>query len=271
MPLRLAAKDKKISMGYYAGIDIGSLTCEAAIVEEAGQVLASEIVLTGARSRAAIERALSGALEQVHLRREDLAALIATGYGRDRVEGRTRSVTEITCHARGAFHLFPGTRLVLDVGGQDCKAIRLDRDGRVLDFAMNDKCAAGTGRFFEVMARALEVDLDDLGGLALRATRILPLSNVCTVFAESEVVSLVAQEESVENIAAGLCGAAAERVRSLAQRVGVAEEVTATGGAAKNVGFVRALERLLGVPVNVPAEPQIVGALGAALMGREGN
>jgi len=251
-----------LNMNYYAGIDIGSLTCEAVIVDGAGQVLASETVLTGARSRMASERALNRALEQAGIRREDLTTLIATGYGRDRVEGRTRSVTEITCHARGAVHLFPRTRLVLDVGGQDCKAIRLDLDGRVLDFAMNDKCAAGTGRFFEVMARALEVDLDDLGGLALRASKTLSLSSVCTVFAESEVVSLVAQEESVENIAAGLCRAAAERVRTLAQRVGVAEEVTATGGVARNVGFLRAVEKLLGVPVNVPEDPQIVGALG---------
>ncbi|MBI2301025.1 MAG: 2-hydroxyglutaryl-CoA dehydratase [Armatimonadetes bacterium] len=256
-------------MGYYAGLDLGSLTCEAVILDANGTVLAGEVVLTGARSRAAGERALSAALATAGLRGDDLAALVCTGYGRERIETRTSAVTEITCHALGAHHLYPGTRLVLDVGGQDCKAVRLGDDGRVADFAMNDKCAAGTGRFFEVMARALEIDLDDLGPLALEATRELALSSVCTVFAESEVVSLVAHDEPVPNIAAGLCAAAAERVCGLARRVGLAEEVTLTGGGGLNVGLVRAIEQRLGRTVNVPERPQHVGALGAALMGRE--
>jgi predicted CoA-substrate-specific enzyme activase len=228
------------------------------------------VVPTGARSRAAAEKTLSGALAQIALGKGDLGALVSTGYGRNVVEGRTRSVSEITCHARGALALFPGTRLVLDVGGQDSKAIRIAADGRVTDFAMNDKCAAGTGRFFEVMARALEIDLDDLGPRALASKKGLSLSSVCTVFAESEVVGMVARGETVEDIAAALCAVASEKVTALAHRVGVEAPVTVTGGVPKNVGFRRALEAHLGLKVNLPQEPQIVGALGAALIGLEG-
>jgi predicted CoA-substrate-specific enzyme activase len=256
-------------MAYFAGVDIGSLTCDVAVLDGGGGLVAHEVVLTGARSRVAVERALSGALDRLGIAREGLASMVATGYGRERVDGRSASLTEITCHARGAHHLFPGTQLVIDVGGQDCKAIRVDDYGRVADFAMNDKCAAGTGRFFEVMARALEIDLDELGPLALRATKPVALSSVCTVFAESEVVGLVAGDEAPENIAAGLCRAAAEKVRALVHRVGLASEVTVTGGGALNVGFRAAVEELLGCTLNVPAQPQLVGALGAALLGRE--
>ena len=254
-------------MKFTAGIDIGSLTCDAVVIDEEGQVLASEIVPTGARIWASIERTLDAVLQKTGLEREDLAALVSTGYGRDSVECRTGSVTEISCHARGAEHLLPGTRLVLDVGGQDTKAILLDGKGAILDFAMNDKCAAGTGRFFEVMARALEIDLDDVGTLACRASKRISISSVCTVFAESEVISLVSHGESAENILAGLCWAAAERVKKLAQQVGITEPVTLTGGGARNIGLSKALEELLGVEIRIPEEPQIVGALGAALIG----
>jgi len=279
-----------VRMGHFAGVDIGALTCDVVILDETRRVAASEIVLTGARARTATQLALNSALAKAGVSGEQLGALVATGYGREGVAGRTRSVTEITCHARGAFHLFPHTRLVLDVGGQDCKAIALDGGGRVIDFAMNDKCAAGTGRFFEMMAHALEVDLDDFGALALQASKRVRISSVCTVFAESEVVSLVAEGEPVENILAGLCRAAAERVSKLAQQVGPAAQaagllpstalgtgrsprrhVALTGGVAKNVGFRSALEELLGVKVEVPEEPQLVGALGAALLAASGD
>jgi predicted CoA-substrate-specific enzyme activase len=213
--------------------------------------------------------AYKSAAEQAGLEKGDVKSLISTGYGREQVEGRLKSVTEISCHARGACFIYPGTRLILDIGGQDSKAIRVNEGGQVLDFAMNDKCAAGTGRFFEVMARALEIDLEDFGELAASSTKNLSISSMCTVFAESEVVSLVARGEKVEDIVAGLCKAVAERTRSLAQRVGIAPQVTMTGGVAKNLGVVRALEGLLGHTFNIPAEPQIVGALGAALFARE--
>jgi len=256
-------------MKYFAGIDIGSLTCDAVVIDEEARILASAIVLTGARSRNAIDTAYGKAVEEAGLAREDISGLISTGYGRDQVEGRQKSITEISCHARGAHFLFPSTCLILDIGGQDSKTIRVGDGGRVMDFAMNDKCAAGTGRFFEVMARALEIDLDDLGALAAKSTKNLSISSMCTVFAESEVVSLVARGEKVQDIVAGLCRAVAERTRALAQRVGVAPEVTMTGGVAKNLGVVKALEELLEHKFNIPEEPQIVGALGAALYARE--
>ncbi len=259
----------QVDKRHFAGIDIGSLTCDAVVVDDAGKLAAFEVVPTGARSRVAGEKALAAALERAKIGRDELAGLVSTGYGREMVEGRYRAVSEITCHARGALALFPGTRLVLDIGGQDSKAIRIGPDGRVRDFAMNDKCAAGTGRFFDVMARALEIDLDDLGARALRSTKPLGLSSVCTVFAESEVVGMVARGETVEDIAAALCAVAADKVVALAHRVGIENPVTVTGGVPKNVGFLRALEKQLGVKVNVPQEPQIVGALGAALIGAE--
>jgi predicted CoA-substrate-specific enzyme activase len=254
---------------YFAGIDIGSLTCDAVIIDDTGRIAAYEVALTGARSRAAGEKALAAALERLGIAKGDLAGLVSTGYGRELVDGRTRALSEITCHARGALRLFPETRLVLDIGGQDSKAIRIAPDGRVRDFAMNDKCAAGTGRFFEVMARALEIDLDDIGPRALEAKKPMGLSSVCTVFAESEVVGMVARGETVEDIAAALCAVSAEKVVALAHRVGIESPVTVTGGVPKNIGFLRALEKQLNLKVNLPEEPQIVGALGAALMALE--
>jgi predicted CoA-substrate-specific enzyme activase len=256
-------------MNYFAGVDIGSLTCDAVIIDESAQIVSSAIVLTGARSRNAIETAYKAALDAANLSRDRIAGLVSTGYGREQVQERLKSVTEISCHARGATFLFPKTRLILDIGGQDSKAIRVDENGHVMDFAMNDKCAAGTGRFFEVMARALEIDLEDMGALAARSTKRLSISSMCTVFAESEVVSLVARGEHVEDIISGLCRAVAERTRALAQRVGIAPQVTMTGGVAKNRGVVAALEELIGHAFNIPDEPQIAGALGAALYARE--
>ena len=262
-------KGERFIMKYFAGIDIGSLTCDAVIIDESANIISSAIVLTGARSRNAIENAYGEALDSADLNGDQVVSLISTGYGREQVEQRLKSVTEISCHARGAYHLFPQTRLIVDIGGQDSKAVRVNDNGQVLDFAMNDKCAAGTGRFFEVMARALEIDLDDLGELATHSTKGLSISSMCTVFAESEVVSLVARGEHVQDIVAGLCRAVAERTRALAQRVGISPEVTMTGGVAKNLGVVRALEELIGHEFNTPDEPQIVGALGAALFARE--
>jgi predicted CoA-substrate-specific enzyme activase len=178
-------------------------------------------------------------------------------------------ITEITCHARGAFFVHPETRTVIDIGGQDSKVIRLDGQGRNVDFQMNDKCAAGTGRFLEVMAHALEVNLEDLGGLSLSAQRTIQISSMCTVFAESEVVSLIAENQPKEVIIRGLHDAIADRILGLVRRVGVEEKVTLTGGVAKNEGVVRALEERLAVRLFVPPEPQIIGALGAALLARE--
>jgi predicted CoA-substrate-specific enzyme activase len=256
-------------MEYWAGIDVGSLTTEVVIIDSDRVIVASSIVPTGARSTRAVEEAMTRALTDAQIAKTDLASVVSTGYGRENVEGREKDVTEITCHARGAHFLFPTTQFVLDVGGQDSKAISLDGEGRVADFAMNDKCAAGTGRFLEVMARALEIELEDMGDLAAQATRELTISSMCTVFAESEVISLLSRGETVPDIVAGLSRAISERIRSMAQRVGIRGEVTMTGGVAKNLAVVRALEEVCGRKFNIPSEPQIVGALGAALIARQ--
>lgn len=256
-------------MSYFGGIDIGSLSCDAVIIDGDGAMIASAVVPTGANNQTAIATVTQAVLDAAGLKDSDLTALTSTGYGRENVKKRTKSVTEITCHAKGAHRLFPNTRLVIDIGGQDSKSIGLSPTGKVMDFAMNDKCAAGTGRFLEVMARTLEVELDDLGRLAGQSDEELAISSMCTVFAESEVVSLVSQGQSVPNIVQGLSRAIAQRTFSLARRVGLNSEVTMTGGVAKNSGVVKALELLLELPINIPEEPQIVGALGAALLARQ--
>jgi len=250
-----------------AGMDIGSITAETVILQD-NQMLSSSIVPTGANSRTAAERSLAAALKQASLRQEDLAAIVTTGYGRASFPSATKMITEITCHARGAFFVHPETRTVIDIGGQDSKVIRLDKQGRNVDFQMNDKCAAGTGRFLEVMARALEVKLEDLGRLSRSAQRTIKISSMCTVFAESEVVSLIADNQPKEVIIRGLHEAIADRILGMIRRVGVEEKVTLTGGVAKNEGVVQALEERLEVKVFVPPEPQIIGALGAALLAR---
>jgi predicted CoA-substrate-specific enzyme activase len=248
-----------------AGIDVGSVSAEAVIWQD-GRALATSIVATGASSRRAAERALETALETSGLRRGDIDYIVATGYGRAAVDYANRQITEITCHARGAHHLFPDVGTVIDIGGQDSKVIRVDTSGSSIDFVMNEKCAAGTGRFLEVMARALEVDMGALQELSARARRVASISSMCTVFAESEVVSLVAENVPVDEIVAGLHAAIAERVSAMAHRVGLAPRVVMTGGVARNGGVVRALEQRLSCAISVAPEPQIVGALGAALL-----
>lgn len=254
---------------YYAGVDVGSATTKAVLVDAEGRIAAYTILRSGGNLAAAAVRALDGVFEQAGAPRDAAGAIVATGYGRENVAERTRAVTEITCHARGAHALDPEVRSVIDIGGQDSKAIALDARGMVRKFEMNDKCAAGTGRFLEVMARTLEVELNDIGPMALTADRASKISSTCTVFAESEVVSLLAQGESVARILAGLCQAITQRVNSLASRVGMTPKVMMTGGVAKNAGVLRGLEGALNLPISVPDEPQITGALGAALMARE--
>jgi (R)-2-hydroxyacyl-CoA dehydratese activating ATPase len=254
---------------WFAGVDVGSISAEVVIVDEAGTIGSYAIGYTGANSVAAAERTLEEALGKAGLTRERIADVISTGYGRARVPFAGSQVTEITCHARGAFAEFPATRTVIDIGGQDSKAIRLDAGGRVQNFQMNDKCAAGTGRFLEVMARALEVELVEMGPLALTSTEKVSVSSVCTVFAESEVVGLIHQGADKRDIIRGIHAAIADRTRALVGRVGIESEVTMTGGVAKNAGVVKELEDRLGQKLNLPAEPQIMGALGAALIARD--
>jgi predicted CoA-substrate-specific enzyme activase len=251
------------------GIDIGSTSGEALILD-GDEVLAWSIVDTGYNSRKAAAQALDEALAQADLSRDQLDSIVATGYGRVAVEFADRQVTEISCYARGIHYLFPQVQTVIDIGGQDSKVVAVGPAGRPLDFAMNDKCAAGTGRFLEVMARALQLELTDLGPSALHARHAADISSTCTVFAESEVITLVAEGVDREDIVAGLCRSIARRVGAMARRVGVEPPVAFAGGVAKNVGVVRALEEVLGEGVIVPEEPQIVGALGAALLARDG-
>ena len=253
---------------YFAGVDVGSATAKAVLVDADGAMRAHVVLPSGGNLSLAADKVLAAALDRAGAARTDIAALIATGYGRESVANRTRAVTEITCHAKGAHALFPDARSVIDIGGQDSKAISLDAAGMIRKFEMNDKCAAGTGRFLEVMARTLEVPLDEVGPRALAADAPAKISSTCTVFAESEVISLLAQGQPVERILAGLCLAISQRVNSLASRAGMAPRVIMTGGVAKNIGVVRAIEKAVGFPLTVPDEPQIMGALGAALLAR---
>jgi predicted CoA-substrate-specific enzyme activase len=255
---------------YAVGIDIGSTSGEALILDR-DDILAWSIVDTGYNSRQAARQALDQALAQTNLSRDQLGPIVATGYGRVAVEFADQQVTEISCYARGIHYLLPQVQTVIDIGGQDSKVVAIGPGGRPLDFAMNDKCAAGTGRFLEVMARALQLELAELGPCALRARRAADISSTCTVFAESEVITLVAEGVDREEIVAGLCRSIARRVGAMARGVGVEPPVAFAGGVAKNTGVVRALQEILGEQLIVPDEPQIVGALGAALLAREGH
>ncbi len=253
----------------FAGIDIGSLSTDVVLLDRYGEIAGSAIVATGASTRKACEEAFAKALAEVGAAPSAVVFTVSTGYGREMATSSDLSVTEITCHARGARFLFPEARTVLDIGGQDSKIIRLNQDGRVADFAMNDKCAAGTGRFLEVMARTLEMDLEEMGPRSLLSRNTVPVSSMCTVFAESEVISLIASGTPPEDIARGIHLAIADRISALAERVGLIAPAVMTGGVAKNPGARKALEGKFGFPLLVPADPQLAGALGAALIARE--
>ena len=255
-------------MSRTAGIDIGSITAKAAIMGD-GVLLGTHVIFTGYNSEAAGRRVFEELLIKTGLDRSQIDRIIATGYGRKSVAMADRAVTEIMCHAAGARFLDPSIRSVIDIGGQDSKAIVMDETGRVVNFAMNDKCAAGTGRFLEVMARALESDLDGFGELSLRAEKPAKISNLCTVFAESEVISLIAKGETRENIIAGIHESIASRISAMAARIGLAAPVMITGGVARNIGVVRALEKAIGMPVAVSPHAQVNGAIGAAAIARE--
>ncbi len=251
-----------------AGIDIGSLTVDVVIMEKE-HILSYVIRPTGSNSKRAAEMAMEEALGKIALKRSDLEKVVATGYGRIGIDFADQRITEITCHGRGAYFWNPAVRTVIDIGGQDSKVIRLAEYGRVVDFAMNDKCSAGTGRFLEVMAQALEVELNQLATLSNNAQNTVSISSMCTVFAESEVVSLIAQSLPREDIARGLHQSIADRTAGLVHRVGLAEEVMMTGGVARNSAVVAALDEKLKTRIIVPHEPQIAGALGAALLAQE--
>jgi predicted CoA-substrate-specific enzyme activase len=253
---------------YAAGVDVGAASSEVLIWDGEGIVTYS-IVPTGFNSRRAAYQAMDRALEGTGIARDDIGAIVATGYGRIAIDYADRQVTEISCYAKGINHLYPEVRTIIDIGGQDSKAISVDKDGRVVDFLMNDKCAAGTGRFLEVMAKALELGVEDLGQISLKAREPHQVSSTCTVFAESEVVTLVAEGVNREDIVAGLHSAIAKRTMSMVNRLGLVLPVAMAGGVAKNKGVVKAIEEEIGAALIVPSEPQIVGALGAAVLAME--
>jgi (R)-2-hydroxyacyl-CoA dehydratese activating ATPase len=253
-------------MAYFAGIDIGSTMTKVVILGD--RVVAVLIGPTGAEHRKLANKVMEEALVQARLRFEDLAYIVATGYGRINVPFADKQVTEITCHARGIHSLLPTVKTVVDIGGQDSKGIKI-KDGKVTSFVMNDKCAAGTGRFLEIIADSLGVPLEKLGEISLSAERATPISSTCTVFAEHEVISQLATGEPVASLIAGIHESVATRVFALVQKLKVEQDVAITGGGAKNIGLVKALEAKFGCPVLVPPEPLITGALGAALIGKE--
>ncbi|HYA14615.1 MAG TPA: acyl-CoA dehydratase activase [Syntrophales bacterium] len=248
-----------------AGIDVGSITAKAVALAD-GKILGSRLIFTGYNAETAGRKVYEELLSELGLEKSAVSRVVSTGYGRRSVKFADKVMTEITCHGTGAHYLNPHTRFVIDIGGQDSKAILLDEKGKVKNFAMNDKCAAGTGRFLEVMARALEVDLDGFGDISLKSAKPSVISSLCTVFAESEVVSLISKGESRENIIAGIHESIAARIAAMANRVGIIPPVVMTGGVAKNIGVVKALEKKLGMTVEVSQYAQMNGAIGAAVL-----
>lgn len=255
----------------YAGVDIGSVTSKAVITNERDEVAAFVKVPTSSNRLESGRAAFEKALELARLRRGQIKHVIATGYGRRALSDVDKILPEIICHARGTAALFPGVRTIIDIGGQDSKVIEIDSAGRPLRFGMNDKCAAGTGRFLEVMAGVLGIELEQLGQLSLRSISQCTISSVCTVFAESEIVSLLSDNKAKEDIASGLHYAIARRVINMgtASQIKYLEPVVFSGGVARNVGMVKAIQDILKKKVIIPAEPQITAALGAAVFARE--
>ena len=261
---RPAPKGEKKDM-YVMGIDSGSTSTNAVIMDGERNIVASSVVRTGAKSGESAQRILGEILEKAGLKREDISWIVSTGYGRVSIDFADENVTEISCHGRGAHYFNPSVRTILDIGGQDSKAIHLNEAGEVTDFVMNDKCAAGTGRFLEMIARTLEIDVDELGPEALRSTEDIEITSMCSVFAESEVISLIANNKEKADIANGVCRAIAGKAYSLLKRVGMEETFMMTGGVAKNPGVVRAVEEKIQSRLYICPEPEIVGAAGAAL------
>jgi predicted CoA-substrate-specific enzyme activase len=252
-----------------AGCDVGSLTAEAVIMTN-GTILGSEIIRVRPRAEQSAKDVMDKLLARLELTYEDVDYCVSTGYGRETIPFADHNISEISCHGRGAHWLIPSIRTVIDIGGQDCKAIRVDKDGLLDDFVMNDKCAAGTGRSLELMSESLGVDVSELGPLSLEATNPAVITNQCSIFAEMEILHYMCEEIKLADIAAGINESMSRRVKMLAGKVGVKNEVGMTGGVSKNVGVVKYLEQMLGKTfLEFPEDPQIIGALGAAIFASE--
>ncbi|MFQ6677579.1 MAG: acyl-CoA dehydratase activase [Fidelibacterota bacterium] len=252
-------------MALAAGVDVGSTQTKSVIINEDLKIVGRSLIDTGANVIKAAEKAYLEALTDSNRREEEVAYVIGTGYGRYKVTFGDTQVTEISCHGRGAVHMFPSTRTVLDMGGQDTKAIAVSETGEIIDFCMNDKCAAGTGRFLGAASMALDIPLNELGPTALRSQKPVKISTTCTVFAETEVLSWLGKGKKIEDILLGVHKSISSRSISLLRRVGLNEHITFTGGVAKNIGMVEVLNENLEMKMNVSEESHYMGALGAAL------
>jgi (R)-2-hydroxyacyl-CoA dehydratese activating ATPase len=250
---------------YAMGVDFGSTTAKTIILNGAGEIVAARIESMGAVSDEGVKASIAGALHEAGIAQDDVDFCVTTGYGRRMLDVSQKSYTEITCHARGAVALVPEARLVIDIGGQDSKVIAVDSNGLVETFAMNDRCAAGTGKFLEVLARAVEIKLPEMGPLAMQATQTLKISSMCATFAETEVISLLAEGHAKPDVLGAVHAAIAARTAGLVGRVGKRTPIVMTGGVAKNIAAVHHIEATLGQKLVLPPDPQIAGALGAAL------
>lgn len=256
-------------MRFAAGVDVGSTQTKAVVIEEKAGLVARVLVDTGANVTKAAERAFHAACNKASIDPQDVGYVVGTGYGRYKITFGNAQMTEITCHARGASHVFPSTRTVIDMGGQDAKAISIDDGGQVLDFVMNDKCAAGTGRFLANAAEVMGIGLDQVGPLSLEGTRPVKLTTVCTVFVESDILSYLSMGRKPSDILRGVHLAIAKRTVSLARRVDLKPNITMTGGVARNSGMVQALEEVLQTKLQVSTDAHFMGAIGAALFALE--
>lgn len=253
---------------YFAGVDIGSTMTKTVLMGTNGKVLSAIKGPTGPEHRQLANEVMKMALEQAGLQLEDISYVVATGYGRLNVPFADRQITELTCHARGVSSLFPNVRTAIDIGGQDAKCMKIN-NGKLLNFAMNDKCAAGTGRFLEVIAATLGIKLEDLGDISLKSAKKVEISNLCTIFAQQEIVARLSEGEKPEDIIAGLHDALSSRVAALAHRLKIEPDVVLTGGVAKNLGIVKAMKENLGCELLVPEDPLLTGAMGAAILAKE--
>lgn len=258
-------------MKYYGGCDVGSTYTKAVILDENGKIVADTTLKSKINPTESAELAMDEVLKQAGLSSiKDLDYLIGTGYGRNKVPFAEENISEISCHAMGVHVTDPTVKAIIDIGGQDVKGIAIDTDGTVRNFAMNDKCAAGTGRFFEAMARSFEMSLSDFSKLSLNAKNVIPITAQCTVFAESEVITLVGEGKPMDEIAAGIEMAVAKRCFVMAKKAGATDSITLTGGCAKNDGLKKAIEQVLHMKViDLKTDPQLMGALGAAEYARQ--
>ena len=264
--LYTSRQDIKERIMYTLGVDIGSTTSKAVILEDGENIVASSIVIATVGT-AGVEEAVKNVLNFSKLELNDIKVVVATGYGRMNYDVADYKVSELTCHALGVHKEFPNVRTVIDIGGQDAKVISLAANGKMTNFVMNDKCAAGTGRFLDVMANILNLDIQDLEVEALKSDNPANISSTCTVFAESEVISQLATGRNIPDLVAGICKSVAIRVAALAKRVGIVEEVCMSGGVAKNSGVRNAMSKELGVDIVFSKNAQLMGALGAAIYG----